>query len=39
VRVTFQQEYNSDVLSNRSTKVLELTQVGGQWRIRREFTR
>ena len=39
VLVTFQQEYNSDVLSNRSTKVLELTQVGGQWRIRREFTR
>lgn len=39
VLVTFQQEYSSDVLSNRSTKVLELTQVGGQWRIRREFTR
>jgi tetratricopeptide (TPR) repeat protein len=39
VQVVFTQEYQSDVLSNRSTKVLELTQVGGQWRIRREFTR
>lgn len=39
VQVTFQQEYASDLLTNRSTKVLELTQVNGQWRIRREYTR
>jgi len=39
VQVTFVQDYASEVLSNRSTKVLELTQVAGQWRIRREFTR
>lgn len=39
VLVSFQQDYTSDVLTNRSTKVLELAQVGGQWRIRREFTR
>ena len=39
VQVTFQQEYSSDTLSNRSTKVLEMVQVAGQWRIRREFTR
>jgi tetratricopeptide (TPR) repeat protein len=39
VHVSFTQDYQSDVLSNRSTKVLELSQAGGQWRIRREFTR
>jgi len=39
VQVTFVQDYTSEVLNNRSTKVLELTQVAGQWRIRREFTR
>lgn len=39
VLATFQQDYASDLLTNRSTKVLELVQVGGQWRIRREFTR
>jgi tetratricopeptide (TPR) repeat protein len=39
VQVTFRQDYSSDQLSNKSTKVLELTQVAGQWRIRREFTR
>jgi tetratricopeptide (TPR) repeat protein len=39
VLATFQQDYVSDMLTNRSTKVLELVQVGGQWRIRREFTR
>lgn len=39
VQVTFQQDYVSDLLTNRSTKVLELTQVDGQWRIRREFSR
>ena len=39
VQVQFAQDYASDTLSNRSTKVLELAQVGGQWRIRREYTR
>jgi tetratricopeptide (TPR) repeat protein len=39
VQVTFVQDYASDQLSNRSTKVLELAQVSGQWRIRREYTR
>jgi len=39
VQVTFQQDYTSDTLTNRATKVLELTQVQGQWRIRREYTR
>jgi tetratricopeptide (TPR) repeat protein len=39
VQVEFRQEYQSDALSNKSTKVLELSQVGGQWRIRREYTR
>ena len=39
VQVAFTQDYVSDQLTNRSTKVLELTQVQGQWRIRREFTR
>lgn len=39
IQVTFQQDYVSDLLTNQSIKVLELTQVGGQWRIRREFTR
>jgi tetratricopeptide (TPR) repeat protein len=38
-QVTFQQDYQSDVLTNRSTKVLELTEVDGNWRIRREYTR
>lgn len=39
VQVQFQQDYESDLLTNRSTKVLELTAVDGQWRIRREFSR
>ena len=39
VQVTFQQDYQSDTLSNRSTKVLELAQAKGQWQIRREYTR
>jgi tetratricopeptide (TPR) repeat protein len=39
VQVAFVQDYTSDVLTNRATKVLELAQVQGQWRIRREFSR
>jgi len=39
VQVTFQQDYQSDTLSNRSTKVLEMAQAKGQWLIRREYTR
>ena len=39
VKVTFQQDYQSDTLSNRSTKVLEMAQAKGQWLIRREYTR
>ena len=39
VQVTFQQDYQSDTLSNRSIKVLELAQAKGQWQIRREYTR
>ena len=37
--IAFQQDYQSDVMSNHSTKVLELAQVQGAWRIRREYTR
>lgn len=39
VRVTFQQEYSSDALNNRATKVLELKNIGGSWRIVREYSR
>jgi len=39
IQVTFQQDYQSDTLSNRSTKVLEMAQAKGQWQIRREYTR
>lgn len=39
VQVTFQQDYQSDTLSNRSTKVLEMAQVKNQWLIRREYSR
>ena len=39
VQVTFTQDYTSDMLTNRATKVLELAQVQGQWRIRREYSR
>src|SRR6185369_13538839 len=39
VQVEFKQDYSSDSLSNHSVKVLELSQVSGQWRIRREYTR
>jgi tetratricopeptide (TPR) repeat protein len=37
--VTFQQDYQSDTLSNKSTKVLEMVKSGNDWRIRREYTR
>jgi tetratricopeptide (TPR) repeat protein len=39
VQVTFQQDYQSDMHTNRSTKVLEMAQAKGQWQIRREYTR
>lgn len=39
VRVTFQQEYASDLLTNRATKVLEFNNSGGSWRILREYSR
>jgi tetratricopeptide (TPR) repeat protein len=39
VQVTFQQDYQSDMHTNRSTKVLEMAQSKGQWQIRREYTR
>lgn len=39
VRVTFLQDYASDVLTNRATKVLELKNIGGSWRIVREYSR
>lgn len=39
VEIAFRQEYSSDVLSNHSTKVLELAQTQGAWRIRREYSR
>jgi tetratricopeptide (TPR) repeat protein len=39
VQVTFQQDYQSDTMSNRATKVLEMAQAKGQWQIRREYTR
>jgi Flp pilus assembly protein TadD len=38
-QATFTQDYRSDALSNRSTKVLDLAQVGGRWQIRRETSR
>ena len=38
-RVSFDQEYTSDLLANRSTKVLELKNVQGAWRIAREYSR
>jgi len=39
VQVTFQQDYQSDTLTNRSTKVLEMAQAQGRWQIRREYSR
>ena len=39
VQVTFQQDYQSDMHTNRSTKVLEMAQSKCQWQIRREYTR
>jgi hypothetical protein len=38
-QVTFEQDYRSDTLNNQSTKVLDMAQSGGQWRIRRETSR
>jgi len=39
VQVTFQQDYRSDTLRNRSTKVLEMSHANGQWLIQREYSR
>jgi len=39
IQVTFEQDYRSDTLANRSTKLLEMGRVDGQWRIRRETAR
>ncbi|MBI3171853.1 MAG: tetratricopeptide repeat protein [Hydrocarboniphaga effusa] len=39
VRITFQQDYASDALTNRVTKVLELKNAGDGWRILREYSR
>jgi tetratricopeptide (TPR) repeat protein len=39
VRAQFQQDYQSDLLTNHSVKVLELTRVDSEWRIQREYTR
>ncbi len=39
VRVTFQQDYASDALTNHVTKVLELKNAGDGWRILREYSR
>jgi len=38
-RVSFQQDYQSDTLSNRSAKVLELKKADAGWRIVREYSR
>jgi Flp pilus assembly protein TadD len=37
--VAFTQDYQSDVVTNHSTKVLELASAQGTWRIRREYSR
>lgn len=39
LRVSFRQEYESDAFSDQVSKVLELQQVGGSWKIAREYTR
>jgi tetratricopeptide (TPR) repeat protein len=39
VEVSFRQDYRSDAWRNESRKVLEMAQVRGQWRIRREYSR
>lgn len=39
VRVSFVQEYQSDAFSDQVNKVLEFKNVGGSWKIVREFIR
>ena len=39
VSVTFTQDYTSDTISDKVTKVIELVQVGGSWKITRESLR
>jgi len=39
VQAIFQQDYQSDVLTNRAGKVLELKNRDGNWRIVREYSR
>ncbi|MBA4286715.1 MAG: hypothetical protein C0434_14400 [Xanthomonadaceae bacterium] len=39
VSVTFIQDYSSDTISDKVTKVIELAQVGGSWKITRESLR
>lgn len=39
VRASFRQDYESDAFSDTVSKVLELTQEGGTWKITREYTR
>ncbi|HSW15139.1 MAG TPA: hypothetical protein VLI06_19985, partial [Solimonas sp.] len=39
LRVSFRQDYESDAFSDQVNKVLELKQVGGTWKIAREYAR
>lgn len=39
LRVSFRQDYESDAFSDQVSKTLELKQVGGSWKISREYTR
>ena len=39
VSVTFTQDYTSDTISDKVTKVIELVQIGGSWKITRESLR
>lgn len=39
LRVSFRQDYESDAFSDQVNKVLELKQVGGAWKIAREYAR
>lgn len=39
ISVTFTQDYNSDTISDKVTKIIELVQVGGSWKITRESLR
>lgn len=39
VRMSFRQDYESDAFSDSVSKVMELTQEGGGWKIAREYTR